>query len=397
MVNKNKFAKRIAIFVSTPISEGGGAEKFFIETAKYLSNKNVPIDIVTLNQSFYKVYARFIHIIYYANFVKKLDYKGNEDKKEIKKRISPSRWIETSLFNLKKTLNLYDVIYTKNEVIDLLILKIVGIGKMKKIILGMHTPHWYSKTKSFISRIHNTIYGGIFYKWLISDIKTVHSPNTTFAKTFKKQFDKNIYQIYYPISLSHIKNSSKNIKCSIKFDPKRLQIIYLGRIGEQKGIDYLCNLLNILSQQKEFFNKIQFNIIGSGEKKYEDIFNNLSKRYPWIHYYGYISSKFIPHILSKQDLLLSFSRWETLPYNILEAQALGVPVIAFDIPGPQDIIQNGKTGFLVRSEAELIEKITHIINHNVSFDKQTIINHIKVKFNDKRIYKEMLMMLYSAL
>lgn len=45
---------------------------------------------------------------------------------------------------------------------------------------------------------------------------------------------------------------------------------------------------------------------------------------------------------------------------LIEALACGTPVIAYPHGGPQEIIQEGKTGFLVSSAQEMAEKIQHI-------------------------------------
>jgi len=47
------------------------------------------------------------------------------------------------------------------------------------------------------------------------------------------------------------------------------------------------------------------------------------------------------------DLFVSSSLWEGLPTVIMEAMAVGVPVIATDIPGSQEMISHKKNGWLV--------------------------------------------------
>jgi glycosyltransferase involved in cell wall biosynthesis len=44
--------------------------------------------------------------------------------------------------------------------------------------------------------------------------------------------------------------------------------------------------------------------------------------------------------------LLSTSRWEGLPLALLEAMAVGVPVVATDVVGNRDAVDPGKSGFL---------------------------------------------------
>ena len=55
------------------------------------------------------------------------------------------------------------------------------------------------------------------------------------------------------------------------------------------------------------------------------------------------------------DVFVHYSRWDGLPNVVLEAMALGLPVVASDIPGNRDAVIHGETGFLARSEVELLE------------------------------------------
>jgi glycosyltransferase involved in cell wall biosynthesis len=47
------------------------------------------------------------------------------------------------------------------------------------------------------------------------------------------------------------------------------------------------------------------------------------------------------------DLFVSASLWEGLPTVIMESMASGIPVLATDIPGSNDLIKNQENGWLV--------------------------------------------------
>lgn len=67
-------------------------------------------------------------------------------------------------------------------------------------------------------------------------------------------------------------------------------------------------------------------------------------------------------IMSLFDIFVLPSLWEGLPYVLMEAGALGKPVVASDIEGVREIIQNGETGLLVpkNDPQELAEAIVQL-------------------------------------
>jgi glycosyltransferase involved in cell wall biosynthesis len=54
----------------------------------------------------------------------------------------------------------------------------------------------------------------------------------------------------------------------------------------------------------------------------------------------------VPRLLATADLLCLPSRWEGLPYAVLEAMAAGRPVVASAVDGARDLVLEGRTGYL---------------------------------------------------
>lgn len=387
-----KKSYKIALFMISPLNRGGGAEKYFINLAKNLNSNNLTFDVITMDDNIIRVFSRLLHIYYHQNFFGKIIDIRRENKKTIIKNLGVSKWLRTSWKNLGKSLNEYDIIYTKNELVDLFLLKSVGYKKLPPIIIGVHTPIFYPITKSFYSRLHNFLYMGPIYKWLIKGTKLIHVSNKFTKNLFDSNFKVKTKLIYHPFSVEDTSSYIKLDISKLNFDKNKCNIAFVSRLSEQKGIDILLRIIDKLSHMPSITDKIMINIFGSGEKSYELVLNNLNNKYNFVHYYGHVQNKFIPSILDNHSMLLSTSRWEVLPFNILEAQAVGLPVIAFDIPGPNDIVVNNKTGFLVNSEEEFVKKILFLIKDKQYFKAQDIKMNIFNKFNPKKIYNQLFSM-----
>ena len=76
-----------------------------------------------------------------------------------------------------------------------------------------------------------------------------------------------------------------------------------------------------------------------------------------VRYYGpFDGLQSLP--IERYDIFLYTSQWDGLPNVLLEAVSMGLPVVASATGGIPDLIQHGKTGFLV----EPYDKIEGYVN-----------------------------------
>lgn len=88
-----------------------------------------------------------------------------------------------------------------------------------------------------------------------------------------------------------------------------------------------------------------------------------------IQYLGFISN--IEQVLSCASVCVLPSYEEGAPRILLEASACGIPVVATDVAGCRDVVEDGVTGFLVpkQDSAALAQAIIKIINDPVLAEK----------------------------
>ncbi|MEM7043837.1 MAG: glycosyltransferase, partial [Pseudomonadota bacterium] len=76
-------------------------------------------------------------------------------------------------------------------------------------------------------------------------------------------------------------------------------------------------------------------VVGDGP-----MLDELRTGYPDAHFTGYLEGEALAAAMASADVFVFPSRTDTFGLVMIEALASGVPVAAFDVPGPRDIITN---------------------------------------------------------
>jgi len=189
----------------------------------------------------------------------------------------------------------------------------------------------------------------------------------------------------------------KKIKEELGFNKDEFIILYVGRIMKGKGILKLPEIIEKLIN-KYNLEKIKFFIIGDGDDK-EKLIKMLRKR----KLLNYV--KFSEGVITDLYQLVSYynvgnilihlntnTKFEGSPNVILEAQACGLPVIGFNIPGVQDSIIDGKTGFLIKRKdyEDYVKKIYVLYSNKKLYEEMRVNarNYIKNNFNIEDIVRK---------
>ncbi|WP_323678969.1 glycosyltransferase family 4 protein [Exiguobacterium indicum] len=169
---------------------------------------------------------------------------------------------------------------------------------------------------------------------------------------------KNKYEV---LPGSGVNLSEYQIK-NLPFD-NQISFVFIGRIMKDKGIyEYLeaAKTVNRLG-----YPNVKFNVVGFIEPTEKELIEklNIMNNNKIINYLGY-QSNVKPYIENAHCLVQPSHGGEGLSNVLLEAGAMGRPLIASDIPGCRETIIEGLNGYLFKAKDKegLVEKVLKMIN-----------------------------------
>jgi glycosyltransferase involved in cell wall biosynthesis len=107
--------------------------------------------------------------------------------------------------------------------------------------------------------------------------------------------------------------------------------MYLGRVAVEKNLE---DFLRLDMPGSKY-------VVGAGPDS-----EMLQRKYPQVRFVGCKSGEELASWLAAADVFVFPSRTDTFGLAMLEAMAAGVPVAAYPVAGPLDVVRHGETGFL---------------------------------------------------
>ncbi|RZK77466.1 MAG: glycosyltransferase [Pedobacter sp.] len=138
----------------------------------------------------------------------------------------------------------------------------------------------------------------------------------------------------------------------IKNKTKDFNVLFLGRITEQKGVDTLLAAIEQISNNSLESCKFKFKIAGIGDEDIEKDIRDFVSIHRNVDYLGHVAHEKTGELYEWSDCVVVPSRYETLCKTAIEAGAYGKAVIVSDIPGPREVVLDGITGYLIKPNAK---------------------------------------------
>jgi glycosyltransferase involved in cell wall biosynthesis len=153
-------------------------------------------------------------------------------------------------------------------------------------------------------------------------------------------------------------------------------LVCVSRVSEEKNLDAFCKI-------ETSGTKI---IVGSGP-----YLEKLQKKYSDVIFVGKKLKKDLSYYYQIADVFIFPSKTDTFGVVSIEALACGTPVVAFNVTGPKDIIENSVTGYLIENDSEFSVAIKKTLELN-----RTIVYNESLKWSWENCYKQFIDILLPA-
>lgn len=160
-------------------------------------------------------------------------------------------------------------------------------------------------------------------------------------------------------------NGSDLSKCIVKTDygikDGVLRLLHIGRYMDVKNQELTINTISLLMLNGFH---VECSFIGGGDKEeyYQNIAHKLGVN-DFCHFLG-LQSNVYP-FLHDADVFILPSKYEGMPISLIEAMGTGLPIIASNVGGIPDMIENDESGILIEpKETDLYNAIIRLYTNN---------------------------------
>ena len=234
----------------------------------------------------------------------------------------------------------YDIIWTNEPVMGVVTRLAARKSRKKdtKVIYMVHGFHFYKGA----SKINWLVFYPIEWlaSWFCDEIVTINQEDYQRAQKLHAASVKYIHGIGVDTSRLHIPEKQCDIREELRIPVDSFIMLSVGELLPRKNQQVIIRAMGLLKDKD-----IHYVLCGKGRqldelKKLATDLGIISR----VHFLGY--RKDVLDIYGQADILAFPSRREGLGLAGLEAMYCGLPIIASNINGLRDYMENGKTGYM---------------------------------------------------
>lgn len=257
----------------------------------------------------------------------------------------------STLFKLKKFIkeNKIDIIHSHGNGAGFYtrILKLFGI-KAKVI----HTFHGISNNESNKLKYLINLFTNFIFHFFTDKFISVSKGEFALAKKHHFLNEKKAKIIFNGIDPINKLAKSNNFK-----------VVTIARFVYQKNMDFAFEIAEKLKNEN-----IEFVWVGDGDD-WERLKNQSEMKHLNINFVGF-SDHPIDYLLTS-TVYMSTSRFEGLPYALIEAASVGMPIVATDVVGNNEVVQNNVNGFLFNTADEACNYLKQLSSDSILYEKMS--------------------------
>lgn len=153
-------------------------------------------------------------------------------------------------------------------------------------------------------------------------------------------------------------------RATIGFTPDDILLIYTGRLSPEKNLSFL---IRCFAGVAKTYKNVGLLLVGDGPERENliDLVEHLGVK-SQVCFLGMVAYEDVRRYLATADLYATASITEVHPLSVIEAMAVGLPVLGIKSPGVGDIVQDGVNGYLAEDEdlALFTAKMAKLVNEH---------------------------------
>lgn len=253
-------------------------------------------------------------------------------------------------------------------------------------------------SKLFRKKVVYHVHGAEFQSFATKHQKVVHLTLKkcdcviALSESWKNYFESEFFHPCVKVVKNVIESPQIN-----KIKSSQFILLFLGRIGDRKGI---FDLLEVLAKNRLLYEgKLQLIFGGDGEVEKAKEYIKQNKLDNIAFYQGWVSGKNKIELLNRADAYVLPSYNEGLPVSILESMSYHLPIISTNVGGIPEIVKDGVNGFIIEpgNKKGLKEAIDHLLFNRKLREKMGVASADMVKDHLPDSVKKQLENLYLKL